>query len=223
MHNGVPSHSHIAPLATAFLGPDTNGIGVLSVLIASARIKPRAIGGPGDGIEVAIVHVCRIGSEQALQVFGAIDFDGRRIIERDRYPVAVRMDRNAVRFFAAKRCRLPFKLKVRPSVAPQQAIIGHRIKSVRCIERSAVAVLPAIIPVVPDEAPAGRFPNPQAFATVKRCRKISAVGRPREMLNIIVELTEMADELSGRRVENINPVISVASIPSSSGDEPAIG
>ena len=221
LHDGVPSHSRIASLTAAFLVPDANRIGALSVIL-SARIKPRAVGGPGDATEVAIVHVCRIGGEQALQVLGAIDFDGCRVIKPDCYPVAVRMDGNAVRFFIAKRSPLPFKLEVRPSVAPQQAIIGHRIKPARCIERGAVAVLPAVIPVLPDEAPAGRFPNPQALATGKRCRKISAVGRPGEMVNHIVELAETADELSSRRVKNINPVIAAASIPSSGGDEPAI-
>ena len=195
----------------------------MSSIISSARIKPRAVGGPGDGTEVAIVHVCRIGREQALQVLGTVDFDGCRVVKSDRYAVAVRMDGNAERFFTAKRCPLPFKLEVRP-VAPQQAIKRHRIKSVRCIKRGVVAVLPAVSPVVTDKAPAGRLPDPQAFANGKRCRKISAVGRPGEMQDHIIELAETADQLSGRRVENINPIIAaVAAVPSSGGDEPAIG
>ena len=209
----------------AFLVPEANRKGAF-ILIFATRIKPRAVGGPGDGTEAAIVHACRIGSEEELKVLGAVDLDGGRVFVPYRYPVAVRIDRHAERFFTAKRCPLPFKLEARP-VAPQQAIIGDRIKPARCIERGTVAVLPTIIPVVPDKAPAGRFPDPQAFAIVKRvkrCRKVSAVGRPGEMQDHIVEL-ETLDELSGRRIENKNPAIDVGSSPSpsSGGDELAIG
>jgi hypothetical protein len=73
-----------------------------------------------------------------LQVLGAVDFDGCRVIKPDRYPVAVRMDGNAERFFTSKRCLLPFKLEVRP-VAPLISLLriaSRRSSAIRSCPRT---------------------------------------------------------------------------------------
>ncbi len=159
----------------------------------AARIKPRAIGGPGDALEIAAADAARIGGVKPLQRARVVNLDRRRVVEAHGELAALRVNRDAEGRLSTLRGRLRFEAAI-CAIAADLAVIGCGVKPVRAVERRAIAVLAAIVLVLGEKPPARRLPQPRAFAAAKRRCEARAIGREGEMEDDIAEAAEARDE-----------------------------